>query len=124
MELEAEREARYPPDLRFARPYSYFSRGLYAQLLAPYLALFARDQVLVLRTEDVAAQPDDVARRVFAFLGVDSTAVRAADVGIVNAVERHATLAADVRAHLAHRYQDANQSLAAMLGSDFVLWEN
>src|SRR5262245_38164489 len=34
--LEEERERSLPPRLKFTRPYSYYSRGLYADLLAPY----------------------------------------------------------------------------------------
>ena len=35
--LEVERERTLPERCRFARPFSYFSRGLYAELLEPYL---------------------------------------------------------------------------------------
>ena len=36
LRLEEEREKHLPERWRFSRPFSYFSRGLYADLLAPY----------------------------------------------------------------------------------------
>src|SRR5207237_8136707 len=45
--LEAERERTLPDALRFVRPYAYYSRGLYAALLEPYLERFPRASILV-----------------------------------------------------------------------------
>jgi hypothetical protein len=55
--LEEQRERELPERLRFTRPYSYFSRGLYADLLAPYLERFPRAQLLVARYEDIRQRP-------------------------------------------------------------------
>src|SRR5262249_1003740 len=55
LRLEEQRERDLPERLKFARPFSYFSRGLYADLLAPYFERFPHDQILVLRFEDIAA---------------------------------------------------------------------
>ena len=57
LELEAEREAAYPAEYRFSRPYSYYSRGLYARHLRPYLERLSRDRVLIMRYEDIAEDP-------------------------------------------------------------------
>ena len=51
--LEDEREATLEPRLRYARPLSYVSRGRYAELLRPWLDLFPREQVAVVRFEDL-----------------------------------------------------------------------
>ncbi|NQU66173.1 MAG: sulfotransferase domain-containing protein, partial [SAR324 cluster bacterium] len=52
--LEEEREQKLPPNLRYTRPFSYYSRGLYASLLTPYLEFFPKDQIQILRYEDIA----------------------------------------------------------------------
>ena len=40
LRLEEQRERELPERLKFTRPFSYFSRGLYADLLAPYFSRF------------------------------------------------------------------------------------
>ena len=52
---------------------SYIEQGLYATHLARWLAVFPRDQVLVVFAEEVAAKPEATAAAVYAFAGVDST---------------------------------------------------
>ncbi|NQU72518.1 MAG: sulfotransferase, partial [Rhodospirillales bacterium] len=42
LDQEDERERKLPVELRFVRPHAYFSRGLYAAQLHPYLELFPR----------------------------------------------------------------------------------
>src|SRR5688500_9503223 len=49
LELEEEREASVPAELRYSRPHAYFSRGLYARLLRPFLERFPKEQLLLLR---------------------------------------------------------------------------
>src|SRR5262245_54559624 len=69
--LEDERERTLPPRLKFARPYSYFSRGLYADLLRPYVDRFAPDRLLVLKFEDLVERPRALLETLHKFLGVD-----------------------------------------------------
>ena len=52
------------------RVYSYVERGFYAGQLARAHALFGRERVLALRSEDLDARPDEVLARVAGFLGV------------------------------------------------------
>src|ERR1700750_2685104 len=42
LRLEDERERRLPEKWKFTRPFSYFSRGLYSELLEEYLKRFRR----------------------------------------------------------------------------------
>jgi hypothetical protein len=121
--LEDERERTLPERWRFARPFSYFSRGLYADLLAPYLQRLSRDRVLVLRFEDIADRPSDLTDRVHRFLGVTPRAGDAADLGVINpSTPADAPLAESTRRQLLDRYAGPNRRLAAMLGPDFPLW--
>ena len=124
LELEDERERTLPAALRYARPHAYFSRGLYAAQLRTYVELFGRDRILVLKSEDVAADPRSVANRLFAFLGVAAMPQLADDVGVVNAAENDGSFSMDagVRERLAARYREPNRELSELLGPGFVAW--
>jgi hypothetical protein len=52
----------------FHREYSYVERGYYGEQLAHALSLFPREQVLVLRSEDLRADPGPVVAKVRRFL--------------------------------------------------------
>jgi hypothetical protein len=122
--LEEQRERDLVPQLRYARPHAYFSRGLYAEHLASFFRLFPRSQMLVLRHEDVAAGPESAAANFHRFLGVAELPKTALALGRINATEtaRREPLYASLRRGLAERYRAANANLATLLGPDFELW--
>jgi hypothetical protein len=63
-----------PLDEALADPESaYIARSRYAMQLAPYLAAFERDRILILANEDLAAERTATVRRAFEFCGVDPT---------------------------------------------------
>lgn len=121
LELETEREQRLKPDWRYARPFSYYSRGLYADLLKPWLALFDRDQLLFLKSEDVATCPRDLVSTFHSFLGVSPCAELADKLGVINSSTRESdeTMAPAVRQRLAARYHDSLVLLRNLLGEHF-----
>ena len=51
------------------REFSYVERGFYAAQIARLFEVFPRDQVLILRAEDLRADPNPVLGRISAFLG-------------------------------------------------------
>jgi hypothetical protein len=122
--LEESRERSLPPKLMFARPYSYFSRGLYADLLTPYFDRFAAEQMLVLKFEDIRDRPRELLARVQAFLGLAPRPADADDLGVVNPAERldSDTVPPDVAISLAARYRDPNERLGRLLGPRFSMW--
>jgi hypothetical protein len=66
------------------REFSYVERGFYGAQVARLLELFPRDQMLILRAEDLRADPDPALARVRAFLGAPPSgpvAPREAHVG-------------------------------------------
>ena len=122
--LEEQRERDLVPQLRYARPHAYFSRGLYAEHLDSFFARFSRAQMLVLRHEDVAARPDSIAAEFHRFLGVPELPETAHALGRINTAEiaRHEPLSPSLRRWLAEQYRAANANLATLVGPDFELW--
>lgn len=125
LELESVRERGVAPGLRYARPHAYFSRGLYAELLRPWLAQFPREHVLVLRTEDVASAPRVTARTLHRFIGVAERPGLANGLGSINAARPDGSPPIDpaVRETLSERYRQPNADLARLLGPSFVGWD-
>ncbi|MBY0429568.1 MAG: sulfotransferase, partial [Rhodospirillales bacterium] len=122
LDREEERERNVSERLRHARPHAYFSRGLYADMLEPFLRRFPRRQVLVLKYEDFASAPADIARRLHAFLGVDERPEDAAGLAVINPSEGGDPLPTAAAALLIERYRQPNRKLTTLLGSDFQLW--
>jgi Sulfotransferase domain len=125
LELEEQRERNLAPHLRYARPNAYFSRGLYAEHLMRFYYRFAREQVLVLRYEDVGDRPEDIAAVFHRFLGVTEMPALARDLGRVNAVRcaQSQPLSPLLRRRLVELYSAANFRLAALVGSNFEMWD-
>jgi hypothetical protein len=124
LRLEASRESSVPRELRYARPHAYFSRGVYADLLRPYLERFG-ESVLCLRFEDVLRAPTGVAARLHRFLGIAPRPEDARDLGVVNESDPHAEpMAPAVRRELQARYEEPNRRLQALLRLDAPLWPN
>jgi hypothetical protein len=122
LRLESEREATYPPALRFSRPHSYYSRGLYCEMLEPYVELFGLAQILCLHFEDIASDPLSLTRRVHDFLDVEKRTNDADGLGRINPTEPASAEAAAVAA-LRIRYEEPNRRLGDLLGCRFTPWE-
>jgi len=121
--LEDQRERTLPEGLRFARPFSYVSRGLYADLLRPYLDRFPREQLLILKFEDIVSAPGGLVARLHGFLGVSPRPIDAGGLGAINPSENSGAVLSDaMRRALAERFAEPNRQLGALLGPSFQLW--
>ncbi len=121
--LEDQRDRELPERLKFTRPYSYFSRGLYADLLTPYFRLFPPDQRLIVRFEDIVERAGAAAEAVQQFIGVAPRPQDAEGLGVINPSEQDVTgLADDLRRQLMRRYEAPNRRLVEMLGPSFRMW--
>jgi len=125
LRLEDDREQTLPEPLRFARPYSYYSRGVYADLLQRYFDRIDRRRILVAKFEDIAERPSELLTQVHTFLGVVPRPGDADNLGVVNPSERRDedAIPPHVRAHLRDRYREPNQRLRTLLGPGFELWD-
>jgi Sulfotransferase domain len=121
--LEAERELMLPPNLKNARPYAYFSRGLYADLLQPFFDRFPRDRILCLKFEEIVANPEALAAATHRFLGIRPRPGDATLLGVINASEKEDEPMPSALKHaLQVRYSEANTKLGTLLGRDFEIW--
>jgi Sulfotransferase domain len=100
---------------RHHRHRAYLARGLYADQLERWLEHFPREQLLVLRSEEFLARPDEVYARVFEFLGLRPWAVRDYEPQNIGA---YAPIDPEVRARLEERFAEPNSRLARLLGWD------
>jgi hypothetical protein len=115
LEREAERLAAEADRPGFAHQhFSYFARGCYAQQLRRWLAVFPRERLLVLRFEELEADPSACVDRAVAFLGLPPAALPPPPVRNRGA---YPPLDAALRAELARRYAPHNRDLEALLGS-------
>jgi hypothetical protein len=55
------------------QPHAYLTRSRYSEHLKEFFALFGKEQILLLKSEDLAHNPHENVKRVCEFLGVDST---------------------------------------------------
>lgn len=94
---------------RSHQEHSYLARSRYEQQLARYEALFPPGQRLVLRSEDLFAEPGRIWQQVLAFLGLEPwplpAAVRAANAGAGEAAAVPPELRGLLREQLAPTYR-------------------
>lgn len=122
--LEEKRVKELPAGLRYSRPYSYFSRGLYADLLAPYFRLFPRGHILCLRYEDIRTAPEFLVERIHRFLDVEPRPRDSEGLGVINKAEGadSGAMPEDLRKRLEEAYALPNRRLADLLGPGFRIW--
>jgi hypothetical protein len=123
LEQEEERERHVKPELRYARPHAYFSRGLYAEMLRPYFALFPGEQLLCLKFDAIIDNPADLAARLHRFIGVTARPDDAIGLDVVNPSEKRGVeMPSEDLARLRMRYAESVRDLAALAGPEFADW--
>ncbi|MGV8908975.1 MAG: sulfotransferase domain-containing protein [Propionicimonas sp.] len=117
LEGEEERLAADPAYESFEhRHHSYLARGHYADQLTRFLDLFPRDQLLVMQSEALFAEPRGQLNRVWDFLGlerVELDGLQALKPGSYGAIPQN------VRSRLKRLYADHNERLYSLPGIDF-----
>jgi hypothetical protein len=96
--------------------YAYLARGRYAEQLERWFALFPREQLLVLASEELAAEPAKTYAQVLEFLGA-----RAHDLEEYPPIyaQQYAEMSPDLRRRLAEYFVEPNRRLYELLGRDF-----
>jgi hypothetical protein len=123
-EAMAAEEARLAPVLAAGdykseafRAFTYKARGRYLEQLARYLDRFPRENLLVLRAEDLFEDPAGLMGRLADFLGIDRA--RGADFKAMNVGRNREPVEPGVREALDAYFAPHNRALAAALGRDF-----
>lgn len=124
LEAEAGRDASLPEDLRYARPYAYFSRGRYADLLRPYFELVGAERICCVRFEDLVRSPERTLSGIHTFLGVEADPGGAGDLGAINASEVDVDVEPEVLQRLRRAYREPNRELRRLLGPSFAGWDD
>jgi hypothetical protein len=132
MEIQPELTNRLVTDLGWSKPSpinplaekgqlsSCIRGGLYVDLLAHWFKYFDRDRVLILKSEDLFANPRDVYARTLEFLDLDFF-----DVGPMkahNVGNYGSNVEPSIIRYLSGIYADPNRRLAELLGRDFA-WD-
>jgi len=99
--------------------YSYLARGRYAEQLEKWFALFPREQILILESEQLYAAPAGCLHQAAAFLGLPAWAGDDFPVYKQGAYEQ---MPAAVRARLVEYYRPCNQTLYDLLHRKFA-WD-
>jgi hypothetical protein len=122
--LRAE-ESRLEPILHagdFKNPafiyHAYKTRGVYRPQLERFLKHFPRQQLLVVKSEELFEAPQSVVRRVFEFVGVDADFV-VADVDARNVASNKVQVGPGIREYLDDYFAPHNRMLYELTGEDY-----
>lgn len=96
--------------------HTYLTRGRYAEQLEVWYSLFPRQQILLLRSEDLFADPDRTYREVLDFLGVPTLSLPRYEA--FNPC-RYSEMNEGTRRRLVDYFAEPNQRLYELLGVDF-----
>jgi hypothetical protein len=114
---EAERLMSDDRYVSFAhRHLSYLSRGRYAEQLARWFEYFDREQVLVLQSERLFDQTEDILARVFEFLGCEPHPL---PISNVYNWQQYGAVNASAIEWLQDHYRPLNAQLNELVGFDF-----
>lgn len=103
--------------------YSYLYRGIYVQQIRHWLNTFTRNQLLILRSEDLFNDPEEIYRETLQFLGLPDEQLEEYKVfnpqKSSNRVKIAPQMDADLRKKLVDYYSPHNQELYQYLGKNF-----
>jgi hypothetical protein len=93
--------------------HTYLARSRYAEQLERWLAVFAREQLLVLPSEELFDRPAESYARILDFLGADPH-----DLGSFPRVfgREYADMRPETRRRLAHYFAEPNRQVSELLG--------
>jgi len=91
---------------------SYATRGCYAEQLASWFAVYPRDQILVLRSEDLFGDPAATYRRACAFLGLPE--LGSPDFAVTNEGTGQSEIDPEARRWLDAYFVEPNRRLAEL----------
>jgi hypothetical protein len=106
----------------YHRVYSYVERGFYARQLAHALTLFSRDQLLLLRAEDLRCDPDRVLGEVARHIGVAEPRGPISPLQANIGGEKTGRMSEEDAVYLQTLYADDLDRFSALSGLDVSGW--
>jgi hypothetical protein len=100
----------------------YKFRGVYAERLKSWFEHYPREQILILRSEDLYENPATILDSAAKFLGISESPLRAIDLQPVKVGSYSSPMSDTTRAELCAYFAPHNQRLYEMLERDFG-WE-
>ena len=107
------------PACRAIHRHGYLTQGEYAGHLERWLGVFPRKRLLILRSEDLFAEPGPSMAEVIEFLGLAATRTTWA---VFNA-GRHDDMPVGMRERLLEHFRPHNRRLSELLGRD-TRWDS
>ncbi len=123
IEQEPVRERAYDDRMKYSRPFSYISRGRYAELLKPFFERFESSKIKVLLLDEIERAPQAAAAELFEFLQLPKVPVSFEFTERINAAttgDRKAP--AEVARRLDAIYCGPNADLGVLLQRDLCGW--
>jgi hypothetical protein len=96
--------------------HAYLARGLYAEQLERWFAVFPPEQLLVVSSDDLASAPAETYAAILSFLGAPPHSLESYPRVYE---QRYAELPAETRLLLAEHFAEPNRRLYELLGRDF-----
>lgn len=97
---------------------AYKSRGRYREQLERYLEYFPKEQLLVIRSEDFFTDTNDVLKRIFEFVGVNS-AFTVENLAPRNVGKSKSTVPPEVYEYLNSYFRPHNEALYELVGRHY-----
>lgn len=99
--------------------YSYLQRGIYINQLELWFSFFSKDQLLILKTEDLASNPSKTYKKALDFLGLPDWEPRQYEKINSDSGHNQTVMNEDTRAKLADFFEPHNQRLYKYLETNF-----
>lgn len=122
--IKHENQRETPEKLRYAKPFSYIARGYYADLLTPFFKLFKREQILILKFEDIIKNSSELTKKIHRFIGVQERPNDGDELGVINTAEgAKESIPLESREYLREIFKKPNNQLSDLVGLDFSEWK-
>lgn len=117
--LRGEREKMLADEHYHSAPhrfYSYLARGIYVDQLKTWMSLFPREQILILKSEDLFADPPEILDRVLKFLNLPKWEIKD---HLRYGAGQHVRVHPATRKRLTEYFEPHNERLYECLGENF-----
>lgn len=101
---------------QFDKEYSFFARGVYIYQIINWLKYYPKEQILILKSEDLFSNPSDFLKKVFKFLNLPNLKLK--DY-MISRKEKYKKMDEKIRKRLVNLYEPHNQRLYKLVNRDY-----